>query len=63
MIVNKISTPLSEDKFPHQNSSIENHSMSIGNLKLFEKYNIILALSILTFIVSLVFWIFVTFII
>lgn len=63
MKVNKNSTPLSVNKLSQNSASIERHSFRIVNLKLFDKYNVILAIAILTFIVSLTFWIFVTYMI
>lgn len=61
MEVNKISTPLQGDKLSQTSATIK-RSNSIKIPKLFNKYTIILAISILTCIVSASFWIYVTYI-
>jgi hypothetical protein len=63
MEINNNSTPLSKGKLSQNSASIKGHSGSMFNSNLFNKYNIILALSVITFIAGAGFWIFVTFLI
>ena len=55
------STPLNTDKLKGNVASVESTSRRNSIPKLFDKYNIILGVSILAFIAGASFWIFVTY--
>lgn len=54
-------TPLNVDKLTKNMVSVESKSHTSSMPKLFDKYNIILAISILAFVAGASFWIFVKF--
>lgn len=55
------STPLNTDKLKKNVATVESSSKRTEMPKLFDKYNIILGISILAFIAGVSFWLFVTY--